>query len=466
MQNINLVLHQGFFEDQRKQHDIDRVYRETIQRDVPFIIGRMGLAKFKMTIFFRFDFLMRHIGATFLLTTCFAVAAEDPVDEKFPQNCHAWTGATCEWEPNLRKMTVVYQNNYNESFYAYVTPEVSTFYNESDTRIAIEPSFQGFFGKFVNMSPKPIQVHWKSSAGALTYITDIEPFGSAGTATYPDHTFVATPKDRPTKHLATWKMAPTNSLYYYDPFRGKPDRAQKALSSQEYHLYHIQYQNQAFAVQYREFTGRDWLSLYGYKPPPKFHMWRADSLGQVHTVTTEEIHFVENPNPKELQRGVSGYGPRPDEITRMRPFRAKEPTLDLQLKVLSCSPRVFEIQDFLSAVEVEHLLSLTKTANLQASSTRASEASEVTRDETTRTSRNSWIARHTDMVVDAIHRRAADVLQLPEALLRFRRASEIPEFPETMISIAERLQVVHYSKGQRTYCRAVGDEISQPSVPP
>lgn len=391
------------------------------------------------------------VGVALLALIVYAFAKDVADDEKYPQNCHAWTGATCEWEPNLHKMTVSYQNNYNETFYAYITPEVSTFYNETDTRKAVQPSFQGFFGKFINMSPKHIQVHWKSKAGALTYITDIEPFGSAGTATYPGHTFVATPKDRPDKHLVTWKIVSDNSLYYYDPFRGRPDRAKKALTIQEYHLYHIQYQNQAFAVQYRDFTGRDWLSLYGHKPPPKFHMWRADTLGQIHTLTTEEIHFVEIPDKTELERGVSGYGPRPDEITRMRPFRAKQPTLDLHLKALSCSPRVFEIQDFLSSVEVDHLLALAKSINLQASSTRASESSEVVLDDSTRTSRNSWIARNTDMIVDAIHRRAADVLQMPEALLRFRRASEIPEFPETMISIAERLQLVHYSKGQRKY---------------
>ena len=55
----------------------------------------------------------------------------DVLDEfAYPQTCHAWTGASCDWEPNLKSMTVQYGSGvYNETFYAYVTPDVSTFYN-------------------------------------------------------------------------------------------------------------------------------------------------------------------------------------------------------------------------------------------------------------------------------------------------------------------------------------------------
>jgi hypothetical protein len=394
----------------------------------------------------------RLLWPPFLLLLHVASLSTAREEDEIPQNkCHAWTGATCSWEPNLHPMTVVYQNGYNETFYAYVTPDISSFYNESTgQRIAVEPKFEGFFGKFINLSPKPIHVHWKSPRnGQLKYITEIEAFGSAGTATYPWQEFVATPLDKPSKILTSWTMQRYTSLYYYDPFRGQPARAQKALTIQEYHLYHIQYQNQAFAAQYRQFTSRDWLGLYQHRLPPRFHMWRADAMGQTHIVTTEEIHFVERPSDAELQRGMSAYGPRPDEITRMRPFRATLPTLQLELKVLSCAPRIFEIRNFLSDVEVSHILQVARVTPLRDSTTQASEAAGSTTDQATRTSRNSWIARNTDMIVDAIHKRAADVLQMPEALLRYRRESEIPEFPESMISIAERLQLVHYSVGQR-----------------
>ena len=188
------------------------------------------------------------ICATFL---AFAFAqVEDVVDtdadgEGYPQNCHAWAGATCEWEPNLRPMTVHYESNAlpNETFYAYVTPDVSTFYNDTAmSRKEVLPRFKGQFGKFINMSPKPVTVHWKSNRGDLSYISDVEPFGTAATATYPGHRFVVTPQ-KMSKVLTEWTVEEGNALYYYDPFHSNHQRAHKVLSEEEYHLYHIQLQN-------------------------------------------------------------------------------------------------------------------------------------------------------------------------------------------------------------------------------
>ena len=56
-------------------------------------------------------------------------ADKDEPDEQSSNNplaCHAWTGASCDWEPNLKQMTVVLGPHRNETFYAYVTPDVST----------------------------------------------------------------------------------------------------------------------------------------------------------------------------------------------------------------------------------------------------------------------------------------------------------------------------------------------------
>jgi hypothetical protein len=378
----------------------------------------------------------------------------DVLDEfAYPQTCHAWTGASCDWEPNLKSMTVQYGSGvYNETFYAYVTPDVSTFYNLTrGSKKPVQPAFTGQFGKFVNLSPGTVRVQWHSGVKgqAPVYISDIEPFGSAGTATFPSHKFVLTPSNDPNKVLKEWNMEAGNALYYYDPFDNNPDKAIKALTTEQYNLYYFQLQNRAFAQQYRQFTGTDWLALYKHKQPPRYHMWRADALGQTHTVVTEEIHYIELPPNKELQRGTSVYGPRPDEISRMRRYRHKYPTLELQLKVLSCAPRVFEIKNFLSDIEVNHILQLAANAEMKRSSTKAGETGLETQNDSTRTSKNTWIARNTDMITDAIHRRAADVLQIHESLMRWRRTTEIPEFPESMISIAERLQLVHYDVGQR-----------------
>ena len=59
--------------------------------------------------------------------------------------CYEWTGAECSWEPNLQPMTVDF-GSHNETFYAYVHPDVSTFYNETPkTYLPLKTSFSGFF---------------------------------------------------------------------------------------------------------------------------------------------------------------------------------------------------------------------------------------------------------------------------------------------------------------------------------
>lgn len=368
-----------------------------------------------------------------------------------PQTCYEWTGAECSWEPNLRPMTVDFMG-YNETFYAYVPPDVSTFYNETPkTYLPLKTAFTGFFAKFVNLSPDPIRIYFEpiGKKKDLVYIGDIEPFGSTGTATYPTHKFLATQPDSPSNVYKKWTMSSDNSLYYYDPFDFDVHKAHKTLSEAQYQLYILQWQNKVFAEQYRAFTGTDWLALYKHKQPPRFHMWRADSFGQTHSVTTKEIHFVEFPEKDELHRGTSIYGPRPDELERVRRHRHQYPTLDLTLTAISCSPRVFEIRDFLSDTEVQHLKNLIQEADLERSKVRSSSISQDSTSDDTRTSRNTWIPRSTDVITDAIYRRAADVLHMDESLLRWRRPSEIPEFTESKIAVSENLQAVHYAVGQQ-----------------
>lgn len=364
-------------------------------------------------------------------------------------------------------MEVDFGPSWKESFYAYVTPDVSTFYNETaGSRKAVEPRFSGTFGKFINLSKDILIVYWDpgSNSGGQkpSYIATLEPFGSSGTATYIGHQFFVTKANDaaanadPASHvLHRWKIERGNSLYYYDPY-GSTEAAMKELGEQSSDLqyYQMQLQNLVFAQQYKAFTnGVDYLALYKQKQPPRFHMWRADFFGQTHIVETKEIHFVETPDDDELLRGMSIYGPRPDEVTRMRKYRDTHPTLSLELKVLSCAPRVFEIKNFLSDVEVDHILRIASTKNLHRSTVSAAGAGNKkggagdTSD--TRTSRNDWIGRHADFMIDAIYKRSADLLQMNEALLRTRRGTEIPEFTESKITIAEKLQLVHYDVGQK-----------------
>jgi hypothetical protein len=61
----------------------------------------------------------------------------------------------------------------------------------------------------------------------------------------------------------------------------------------------------------------------------------------------------------------------------------------------------------------------------------------------TRTSYNSWVSRQESPIIDAIYRRAADLLRIDEALLRDRAEDEFPDLHDKN-TIAEDLQMVHY----------------------
>lgn len=96
----------------------------------------------------------------------FGSAAKGQEDET-PDYTHphadscSWTGGSCEWDYNMQPMTATFENNVKETFYAYVEPDVSTFYNETEGQLrVVEPDFTGLFTKFVNMGPTPIQIYW------------------------------------------------------------------------------------------------------------------------------------------------------------------------------------------------------------------------------------------------------------------------------------------------------------------
>ena len=120
--------------------------------------------------------------------------------------------------------------------------------------------------------------------------------------------------------------------------------------------------------------------------------------------------------------------------------------------ILSCSaPRAFEISNFLSQTEVDHIMYLTTGMKLHRSTTAGDSGPDPDRDHSseTRTSLNTWVYREKDTIIDSIYRRAADLLRIDEALLRPRSADEHAHLSSTR-SLAEALQLVHYDPGQVT----------------
>jgi prolyl 4-hydroxylase len=128
-----------------------------------------------------------------------------------------------------------------------------------------------------------------------------------------------------------------------------------------------------------------------------------------------------------------------------------------------CS-RILQIENFLSDVEVDHILETAIQKNMQRSTTGMS--GKEAHVSNVRTSRTTWIPRHTTPIMDAIIRRGADVLNIDEALMRHRLEDEgFSDMPNTL-PINEDLQIVHYDKGQQyTAHHDFGYPDTRPNAP-
>jgi prolyl 4-hydroxylase len=117
------------------------------------------------------------------------------------------------------------------------------------------------------------------------------------------------------------------------------------------------------------------------------------------------------------------------------------------------APRVFEIENFLSQAEVNHILELAGGIELSESTTGdvGTKSKPISPEEDkrskTRTSKNSWVQREQSPIIDAIYRRSADLIRIDEALLRRRSHNEHPDWP-TKKTVSESLQLVHYDPTQ------------------
>ena len=276
------------------------------------------------------------------------------------------------------------------------------------------------------------------------YISDNKPFQSSATATFPGHVFVVKPVNEPNKILHKWRVTNEQLIYLYDPIQTGEIQLTD-LTADELRSYNLQKDNLKFSEQYKATTGLEYLSLYPLRPRPINPMWPADYFGQKHSVLSRETHFETLPDEELL----SEITPSAQDEPLLKEYRTRDSNvLNLTLTVLSCSPRVFEVQNFLSKVEIDHVMKLATGMTLHQSSTKAGDSGDGRVDDETRNSRNTWVPRGKSAIVDAIYRRAADLMQLDEAYLRIRNKDEMPHL-QTKSSNAELLQLVKYEIGQQ-----------------
>jgi hypothetical protein len=251
-------------------------------------------------------------------------------------------------------------------FKAYRRADISSFYQEPPgSRTEKKPSFTGQAGKFVNMSPERLDLHWDAGQGPPgNHMSKTGPFESTGTATFPGHVFYFV-KPKTDEVACSFAMVQGTSVYYCNPFvdndndpssgvySGERLSLKTTLSEEMRKLYDAAIYNREFAGLYRNFTGgSEWLANYPSKPP-QHHIWRADYFGQEHQVESQETQFVKLPPQDELQV-LSRQDMRRHKSAPISLSKYREPgTMNITIKAVSCAPRIFQIDNFLSEVEVD-----------------------------------------------------------------------------------------------------------------
>jgi len=408
----------------------------------------------------------RTTSVFFMVAFCWVVqvavvrASDEHNHDKLPTSADGLDGTL---DPSLELMSFDLGSG-EEAFSFYMQPDVTTFYKDQTLPAStpVHPKHNGLAGKFINMSNRRLNLYWDAGErqpGSMQ--ANLPPFESTGTATFPGHVFYLTPPDDPYDVLIEFYIEDGQSLYFYDPYfvPGDEEATERnlaeSLNKVERKLYDQHRSNRLFNEIYHAKTGRDYLAMYP-RSRPIHNMWRADYFGQEHWITTRETYFVEEPPEDVLKKLPSNPATRKlshDAPRLLEEYREKgETIMNMTMKVISCRPRAFEIKNFLSDVEVDHALWLGDTIGLDESTTGDgskgdSEDDDDVDNRRTRTSYNTWIAREKSPIVDAIYRRAADLLRIDEALLRRRGPEEYPRMANKGTA-AETLQLVHYQDGQ------------------
>jgi prolyl 4-hydroxylase len=380
-----------------------------------------------------------------------------------------------EMDPGLQKMTFDIGSG-TEVAWVSVLPNVSSFYRDatgsSPDRNVVTPAYKGQVCNFINLSDKKVVLSLEKSQGPSIQLRELDPMSGKGMSVVEGQTlFFADAKGRLIQRFSI--TDDSGSLHVYDPYyiEGYPEVTESyvsMLSPEQQSLYRQWRATIEFAQHYTKATGRAFLSHYNgqtpLKPPkPKHSMWRADYFGQEHWVTTREVHYDRLPPAEHLQalprldrdRELANDDPRLLSNYRVAGAETSSssssslPTMNMTLKVLSCAPRVFEIANFLSPVEVQHILDIAHAKTLQDSSTGATTNANAKSANANRRSQNTWIFRDESPMMDSIYRRAADLLRIDEGLLR-DHAGRDADTGRTVEqpTAAEPLQVVHYTPGQ------------------
>lgn len=402
----------------------------------------------------------------------------------------------------------------------YIRPHVSTFYrsklpshsvrntavvanddsNTPKSEVTAAPlSHNGFATKFINLSLHPVNLYWDGSGpkeGQMhtLLVGTVPSMESIGTTSHPGHQFFVTTTYDKDYVLHRQIVTADEPVWYYDPLDNlslekrleemeRMTKAQIWTTKQRFGR-EAWMVNQSFLRDYVVKTRLMWLATF---PQPYHdgtsaaldevsnHMWPAEFIGQVHSFVTSHLYFIDLPQNLEILT-KKDYQPYVESQRRvmMEKFQSSsvkgvdsissnnkdnsDKSMSLNIKVVSCTPRVFEVKKFLSPVEVQHLINLASgmMGDWMAQSPTASATGRVRGDTKTEAARSSskkggWIHREHDVVVDTIFRRVADLLHIDERLMRDH---DLPdgldgdEVPFSHHRIVEAMQLMRYDPGE------------------
>ena len=356
---------------------------------------------------------------------------------------------------------------------AYIHPDINAYYRDTDEDIpktlsvqkilkekrgeiankreSVSLTYTGFTAKFINISTKPMLLFWDGK-NKPKLRAKIEPFESFSTVTFPGNSFYITPVYDKEHAMERWVMTVDEAVVAYDALSNDEVVLQK-LSMEKRKLYDMQKLNLDFAREYLAVARKNWLSMFP-RSRTMHHMWNAGYFGQEYIVRTDQTHFNSMPSDK---RGIeevwkmldyADYDRMVDEsekggntVLNLPQHRKKDP-LDLKMTVVSVAPRVFEIDNFLSELEVDHLIEMATRYNATNPDQNAAKRKKRNASRT-----NAWIRREISPIVDAIYHRSANILNIDESLLRHRNEHEQTEL-NTHHSIGEAIHVTQFVTGQ------------------
>jgi prolyl 4-hydroxylase len=335
----------------------------------------------------------------------------------------------------------------------YKTPDIESMYPNEIKRsqelsvkqkaVTIQPaqlSFTGFAAKFVNLSPKPVLLHWESSRDDKSRLVgEIAPFESIGTATTPGQSFAVTPVYDSTHALERWTVTADDAVSTYAPKDFNSTKLSPIVAAH----YQMQLLNAAYAKHYLIHSGRIWLAHFP-RAFPVHPMWEASYFGQQHSVSIAGGPTTSTTTTTTTTT-VGDGGAAVDE-SHHHHSQSKKKTY--KLTVASVTPRVFTIPNFLSAQECQQLIELAQQQGLKGSTvfSGGNMAANRQREGSTRSSSNAWLARSSMNVTDQIYRRAAALLQIDESLLQASSMGD--DLHAHQHATAESLQIVNYQQGQ------------------